>query len=169
MNKALEKHLTYNYAYEPNFIFINYIEGHENYPLSRRSNVIQDKWLYLSGLKDMTPHVTETLHNAYLKRLYYIDDRVKDAISILKGKDMLEDATIVLASDHGQSFGEHGLLYHSLPPYQELAHVPLIAATYENGKLVRTKEKVEEPVALWNCIRLCLISPRARRNTSTAT
>lgn len=147
-NRALERHLTYNHNNKANFIFINYIEGHENYPISRCSKLKQDKWLYLSGLEDMTSDVTEKLHNAYLKRLYYLDNIVRDVIEILKNKGMLDDAAIVIASDHGQSFGEHGLLYHSLPPYQEIAHVPLVVANYRNGKLVRVKEKVERPVSL---------------------
>ncbi len=147
-NKALERHLTYEYNYKPSFIFVNYIEGHENYPISRRSNLRQDKWIYLSGIEEMTPEVMGKFHNGYLKRLSYLDGRVKDAISILKSKGLLEDATVVVTSDHGQSFGEHGMLYHSMFPYQEISHVPLIAANYENGKIVKVRDRVEEPVSI---------------------
>jgi arylsulfatase A-like enzyme len=147
-NNAMEKHLTYDYNYKPSFIFVNYMEGHENYPISRRFNLRQDKWLYLSGIEEMTPEVMGKLHDGYLKRLGYLDARVKDAISILKSKGMLEDATVVVTSDHGQSFGEHGLLYHSMFPYQEISHVPLIAVNYKNGKIVKVKDRVEEPVSI---------------------
>ena len=148
LNRALHRYLTRSYNCMPNFMFINYIEGHENYPISARSKLVQDKWLYLSGIEPMTEEATTKLHKAYLKRLYYIDDRVRDAIGMLKKSGMLEDASIVLASDHGQSFGEHGLLYHSLPPYQEIAHVPLIVANYEHGKLIKARETVRRPVSL---------------------
>ena len=146
-NKAMAKHLSYNYD-KPSFIFMNYIEGHENYPISSRTDMKQDKWLYLSGIEEMTTEVTSTLHKGYLKRLRYLDDRVRDAIGILKSKGLLEDATVVVTSDHGQSFGEHGLLYHSTFPYQEVSHVPLIVANYENGKLVKMKEEIERPVGI---------------------
>jgi arylsulfatase A-like enzyme len=148
VNRALKRHIAGDRNSKPNFMFINYIEGHENYPISSRSGVVQDKWLYLSGIEEMTPDAMGKLHGAYTKRLNYLDDRVRDVLSMLKEKGMLEDASIVIASDHGQSFGEHGLLYHSLPPYQELAHVPLIIANYKNGKLVKAKEKIERPVSL---------------------
>ncbi len=147
-NKAMDRYLTYNDPSKPSFIFTNYIEGHENYPISKRANLKQDKWLYLSGIEEMTPEVTDKLHKGYLKRLGYLDARVKEAISILKSRGTLEDATVVVTSDHGQSFGEHGLLYHSTFPYQEIAHVPLIAVNYKNGKMVKTKERVEQPVSL---------------------
>lgn len=148
VNKALGRHLAGDRSSKPNFIFVNYIEGHENYPVSRRSGPVQDKWLYLSGIEEMTPEAMGKLHGAYLKRLNYLDDRVRDAVATLKGRGMLEDTSIVIASDHGQSFGEHGLLYHSLPPYQELAHVPMIIANYRDGKLVKAKEEVDRPVSL---------------------
>ena len=147
-NNALKNYLTYSDGSKPSFIFTNYIEGHENYPISRRANLKQDKWLYLSGIEEMTPEVTGKLHKGYLKRLGYLDVKVKEAIGILKSKGMLDDATVVVTSDHGQSFGEHGLLYHSTFPYQEIAHVPMIVANYENGKMLKLKEKVEEPVSI---------------------
>jgi arylsulfatase A-like enzyme len=148
VNKTLERHLKRSNRSDSNFIFVNYIEGHENYPVSARSNVVQDKWLYLSGIEELTQEAAEKLHKAYLKRLYYLDDRVREAMGILRRNGLLEDAVVIAASDHGQSFGEHGLLYHSLPPYQEIAHVPLIIANYKDGKIVKAKEKVTAPVSL---------------------
>ena len=147
-NKALRNYLTYDYNYKPNFMFINYIEAHENYPVSSSSEVVQDKWLYLSGIEDMDEDATGKLHSGYLKRIEYLDRAVKEALRILKERGILDDATVVITSDHGQFFGEHGMLYHSMPPYQEVTHVPLIAANYENGKIVTANDRVGKPVSL---------------------
>jgi arylsulfatase A-like enzyme len=146
-NKILENYLSYQYNYKPHFLFLNYMEAHENYPVGRKK-ILQDKWMYLSGLESMDEYSMGALHNGYLKRLKYLDGKVKSTIGILKEKGILENATVIITSDHGQLFGEHGMLYHSMPPYEGIAKVPLIAANYSNGKLVRMKDRVETPVSL---------------------
>jgi arylsulfatase A-like enzyme len=110
--------------------------------------VLQDKWLYLSGIEDMTGDVTRKLHTAYQRRLHYLDGIVSKTIDALKCHGILDNAVVMLASDHGQLFGEHGLLYHALPPYSGIAKVPLVVANYENGKLVRERERIENTVSL---------------------
>jgi arylsulfatase A-like enzyme len=146
-NKLLKQHLSYNYNYKPQFMFINYMEAHENYPTSNRK-VVQDKWLYLSGAEEMSDYNMNSLHNAYLKRLKYLDKSVKSSIEILKEKGILDNATIIVTSDHGQFFGEHNLLYHSLKPYEGVSRVPLLAANYENGKMIKDKDLVQTPVSI---------------------
>ncbi len=146
-NSMLEKYLKYGYNYASQFIFINYIEAHENYPLNDK-DAIQDKWLYLSGIEELTDDTSKTLHNAYLRRLSYLDRKIGKTIDILKKGGMLDDATVILTSDHGQMFGEKGMLYHAMPPYEEIAKVPLISVNFKNGKIVRIKEQENRPVSL---------------------
>ncbi len=146
-NKLLQSHLKYSYSYSPQFIFINYIEAHENYPL-RNKEIVQDKWLYLSGVEELNDDITSQMHAAYLKRLSYLDMQIKETVSILKRKGVLDDATLVITSDHGQLFGEHGMLYHAMPPYEGVSKVPLIAVNYKNGNPLSYREEVESPVSL---------------------
>ncbi|MGD0728573.1 MAG: sulfatase-like hydrolase/transferase [Candidatus Micrarchaeaceae archaeon] len=145
-NKLLNAYLTYDYNYRPQFIFINYMEAHENYPLNDMG-IPQDKWLYLGGVEEMSDYNMHKLHKGYLRRLKYLDKSINSTIEILKQKGLLENSTILFTSDHGQLFGEHGLLYHSLPPYEQISRVPLLAANYENGKLVKMKDTVDTPVS----------------------
>ncbi len=151
---TLKHYLTYDYAYNPNFIFANFIEPHENYPASK--SVLQDKWLYLSGIEALTDDVTNKLHTAYLKRLHYLDGIVKKTIDTLHSHGLLDDAVVILASDHGQLFGEHNLLYHALPPYSGIAKVPLVVANYKNGKLVKEHETIDNNVSLLSINRAIL-------------
>lgn len=146
-NRALASYLKYSYNYAPQFLFINYIEAHENYPVQSKDTV-QDKWLYLSGVEELTEGIAKAFHNAYLKRLAYLDGKVGQTLGVLKANGMLDNATVVVTSDHGQLFGEHGMLYHAMPPYDGIAKVPLISANYENGRLVRVRDRVETPVSL---------------------
>ncbi len=146
-NKVIAKYLKYNYNYAPQFIFVNYIEAHENYPVASKE-VVQDKWLYLSGIEELTDYRAKMLHNAYERRLSYLDKKVGDTISTLKKAGMLDNATVIVTSDHGQLFGEHGGLYHAMPPYEGVSKVPLIAVNYENGKVASDRDIVETPVSL---------------------
>lgn len=146
-NKLLQNYLSYDYNYKPHFFFINYMEAHENYPVQDK-NSTHDKWLYLSGVEEMSDYNMHSLHKGYLRRLKYLDKSVKSTIEILRERGLLEDATIVFTSDHGQFFGEHNLLYHSLPPYEEVSRVPLIAANYKDGKMIKAKDVVETPVSI---------------------
>ena len=145
-NERLMTHLGMEDALTPQFLFMNFIEAHENYPVGR-NDVIQDKWLYLSGILDMDESVTKLFHRGYIKRLSYLDSKVRAMISDLKKRGVLDNASVVITSDHGQFFGEHGLLYHALPPYEEVVKVPLIAINYENGRPVKTHERVYSNVS----------------------
>ncbi|MCL4404624.1 sulfatase-like hydrolase/transferase [Candidatus Marsarchaeota archaeon] len=166
-NKALKSYMESSYNYMPQFMFLNCIEAHENYPVSDKG-IIQDKWLYLSGILEMDDYVTKQFHNAYLKRLRYLDKQMGKSLEILKKQGILDDASVIVTSDHGQFFGEHGLLYHSLHPYNEVNKVPLAVARFENGKLVSNHEIVEEPISLTQMHDIVLsmagASPYAGRN-----
>jgi len=146
-NTCLKKYLSYERDYRPQFMFLNYIEAHEHYPVED-TKVSQDKWAYLSGVEEMNEYNMKHLHRGYLKRLRYLDRSVKKTLEILKSKGALENAAVIITSDHGQFFGEHGMLFHSLPPYEGISRVPLIAANYRNGKLVKSRDLVETPVSV---------------------
>lgn len=78
----------------------------------------------------------ETLSQAdirALKRLYdaaieYTDDQIGRIIDHLKKTDRYEDTLIIITSDHGELFGEHGQYGKPERMYDELLHVPLIIA-----------------------------------------
>ncbi len=130
------------------FMFISYMEGHEGYPTNLVSDtyVEQDKWLYMSGL--LEPDRVKKIREAYEKRIAYLDARVADLMGILKRNGALDNAVVVLASDHGQAFMEHGQMYHNMFPYEQLTRVPLITARFENGRQVSNREEVDKYVSL---------------------
>ena len=155
-NAILKSFLECKYDYRPQFIFINYMEAHENYPASKEA-AIPDKWLYLGGIKELDDRTCRELYRAYKRRLHYLDRMVGEAVGMLKKSPIMENASLVITSDHGQFFGEHGLLYHSLPPYEEVSGVPLILANYENGRQVGERASRDAPVSL-NALHKSIIS-----------
>ncbi|MDE1851910.1 MAG: sulfatase-like hydrolase/transferase [Candidatus Micrarchaeota archaeon] len=133
---------------ESNFVFINYMEAHDGYPTNfiTRDYVEQDKWFYLTNIVDR-----ENIHiikEAYKKRLIYLDAKIRELMSGMKANGLLDDAVLVIAGDHGQAFLEHNQMFHSMFPYNEVVHVPLIAGRFIGGKQVNTKERIENPVSL---------------------
>jgi arylsulfatase A-like enzyme len=63
----------------------------------------------------------------YDEGLRYTDDVLRRFFAKLKDVGVLDNALVIVTSDHGEEFGEHGGLIHRDLLYQELLHVPLIA------------------------------------------
>jgi arylsulfatase A-like enzyme len=61
----------------------------------------------------------------YDATIRYLDDMLEDFFAELESLRLLEDTTIVLTSDHGEEFMEHGKLAHS-QVYAETLRVPLV-------------------------------------------
>lgn len=56
-----------------------------------------------------------------------VDRGFGELLALLRQRNLLEDTVVVLTSDHGEEFGEHGWVgWHSHTLYEELLLVPLI-------------------------------------------
>ncbi len=130
------------------FIFLNYMEAHEGYPTNLITDeyVEQDKWLYLSKIE--SAEKVDYIRRAYGLRIKYLDKKIKGLLDILRKRGILENAVVILTSDHGQAFMEHEDMYHNMFPYSEVSRVPLIIGRYVSGKQVGTAETVDAPVSL---------------------
>jgi arylsulfatase A-like enzyme len=60
----------------------------------------------------------------YQGEVRLVDDNVGRVLGELKRLGIYDDALIVLVSDHGEEFWEHGSFEHGHTLYQELIHVP---------------------------------------------
>ena len=65
------------------------------------------------------------LIDMYDANLRYVDDLVGRFYDSLKDAGVTEDTLVVLMSDHGEAFMEHGVLGHNTTAYEEMVHVPL--------------------------------------------
>jgi arylsulfatase A-like enzyme len=90
------------------------------------------------------PADLQHLRDLYDAEIRQLDDVVAGFLAFLEEEGLDEDTLIVLTSDHGEEFQEHGGLLHGRTQYQELLAVPLIVA----GPGVPRGVTVDTPVSL---------------------
>ena len=66
------------------------------------------------------------LEALYDGEISYHDDHLVKVYDELKAQGLLENTVLVITSDHGEEFFEHGSVGHGHSLYEELLHVPLI-------------------------------------------
>jgi arylsulfatase A-like enzyme len=82
----------------------------------------------------------EAIIAAYDRGIRWTDDEIKRLYTLLNSLDLLVNTILIITSDHGEEFWEHGRFLHSTM-YEELLHVPLI---------IRFPERFESGVVI-NC------------------
>ena len=66
------------------------------------------------------------MREIYDQEINYIDGYIGDLFDFLVETEILENTILIITSDHGENFGEHGFFEHQLCIYNTLIHVPLI-------------------------------------------
>ncbi|PSQ26968.1 sulfatase [Halobacteriales archaeon QS_8_65_32] len=61
----------------------------------------------------------------------YTDDRIRGLVGYLNELDLLEDTIIVITADHGECFGEDGMLAHMVTTNDAVCHVPLVTYGFD--------------------------------------
>ena len=83
-----------------------------------------------TGAGDL-PSLTESdwrqLHAQYYGMVELIDDSVGRILDALEENGLVENTAVIFTSDHGELFGDHGLLYKGPFPYEGLYRVPFVA------------------------------------------
>ena len=68
----------------------------------------------------------EHLIDLYDAGIRQMDDQIAQLLQFLESKKLLNNSVIIITSDHGEEFLDHGGVLHTQTQYQELIHVPLI-------------------------------------------
>ncbi|MFT7465011.1 MAG: arylsulfatase A-like enzyme [Pseudohongiellaceae bacterium] len=126
----------------PWFLFVNFMEPHSPYyqaperfaraylkegePTANVQAIIGDTMahVYHSGVSDGD---AEELWRVYLGGVAYQDWLLGELLSQLEDQGLAEDTLVVITSDHGETFGWHGLLGHGQDVNEALVAVPLMA------------------------------------------
>jgi arylsulfatase A-like enzyme len=85
------------------------------------------------------PDLAAELRTAYEGGLRWVDGLLQRTVERLGALGLLEDTLLVITSDHGEAFGEHGQLGHGRQMYDELLRIPLVMkgpAPFEGGRAV---------------------------------
>jgi arylsulfatase A-like enzyme len=121
----------------PFFAFLNYMEPHG--PLlpprefAARFSSDPDKLMqrkpvnFLELMKDSTtPEMREMERDAYAASVAYLDSQLAELYRQLQDRGLDHNLLLVITSDHGEAFGQHGLYGHRVALYTSMIHVPLI-------------------------------------------
>ena len=76
----------------------------------------------------------ERMVDTYDGALRYTDDQIARLIARLKMLGLYDSTTIIVTSDHGEGFGEHGYFLHAHHLFEEFIHVPLIVKPAKGSK-----------------------------------
>ena len=68
----------------------------------------------------------EHMLTGYDASIAYVDDHIGQVLQKLKDNDMLEGTAIIISSDHGDAFGEHGIYSDHVCADECIHHIPLV-------------------------------------------
>ncbi len=80
----------------------------------------------MSRLKTASSFISEPSLNRYLNALRKADQSIAWLVQELDRRGLAESTLIVVTSDHGESFGQHGQWTHGFGVYQPQVVVPLV-------------------------------------------
>jgi arylsulfatase A-like enzyme len=127
----------------PYFAFVNYFDAHEFYlppapfatmfgPDSARKNWLMGFSMpnggltFRKGKASMKPHEVQAERDAYEAAIAYVDSRIGMLLDSLATARALDNTIVIVTSDHGEHFGEHGAFDHGATLYPQVLHVPLL-------------------------------------------
>lgn len=139
------------------FAYLHYLEPHQPYHppepwLSRMARTAaqphlgQTETLAKLGKNKPHPRIRDAVIDLYDGNIAYVDSHVGILVDSLRAEHLLERTIIVLISDHGEAFWEHGGLGHGGEPYEELIRVPFII--HVPGVPELQGRRIAEPVEL---------------------
>ena len=89
------------------------------------------------------------IQRIYNSGVFTFDHYFGHFLDFLRERKLYDDATIILLSDHGEEFNDHGAWEHGHSLYNELIHIPLIVKFPENRYAGR---RVDLPVSIMDIL-----------------
>jgi arylsulfatase A-like enzyme len=140
-------------GYKQFFLWLHYMDVHEPYVPAQKYIDKVDSSIDLSPAqmlelftevllqRDVSDAVKiELLRKLYLAQIAEIDEYAGNLFEILERLGLQKNTIVIVTTDHGDEFGEHGGLSHDGKFYSELINVPLIIydPAVERGEVVNT-------------------------------
>ncbi|GMV67537.1 MAG: hypothetical protein AMXMBFR75_33270 [Candidatus Hinthialibacteria bacterium] len=79
-----------------------------------------------NGSRVLNPACAPYWRALYDGGVLYVDHKLEDWFKSLENSGLVKDPLVILLSDHGESFYEHGSWAHGWNVYEELARVPVL-------------------------------------------
>jgi arylsulfatase A-like enzyme len=131
---------------KPSFWFVNLTECHSPYLPPRPWNDLgavdrmraaldaqthqnfQAICLYAAGRHSIPIAAMERMRHLYGRAIAYMDAWLADVLEALDRRGILDETLVIVTADHGESFGEAGVIAHGFALSEPLIHVPLLIA-----------------------------------------
>ncbi|HJQ85550.1 MAG TPA: sulfatase, partial [Candidatus Binatia bacterium] len=122
----------------PAFLYLQYVEPHTPYDpppelLDRvlagrpRPDLAKVQQTYFRGVVEpLSADELRAVEDCYDATVMDVDARIRELFDGLAARGFLDHAVVVITSDHGEEFKDHGFMGHGGTLYEELIHVPLI-------------------------------------------
>jgi arylsulfatase A-like enzyme len=126
----------------PVFLYLHYMEPHFPYvppkqffdrilaqrsnPLAERQVIYEMFYIHPDRWWQTDERTVAVLRDMYDGEVMHIDAKLRPLFSGLKSRGFLDHSIVVITSDHGEAFLEHGKTSHGNTLYNELIHVPLL-------------------------------------------
>lgn len=142
-----------NQSGHPFFLYVNYLDAHDPYWSTPPYNKIFGKYSshmarrqsFGEGFYHMKPLAAadqSSLIAGYDNSLAYTDAQVGELLKRLASTPNWKNTYVLLTSDHGEAFGEHGFYRHGCDLHLEEIHVPLVIA----GPGIPEGKRIFQPV-----------------------
>lgn len=121
-----------NTAHSPYDPPTRYLSRHATSPTSFRMTkklkdlAAREGYRYMARQMEVTENEFRGLESLYDGEITYLDELLGHLFVFLQAEDLLEDTLILLLADHGENFGDHGLMYHQFCLYDSLIRIPMI-------------------------------------------
>jgi arylsulfatase len=140
---------------QPFFLWLHYLKPHDPYlwqpkhhfldaPPTDLPAYLSLPWL-MSHQDELTPKQLQEVVALYDGQTAYADSYIGQILAQIDRLGLRERTVVVLSSDHGEEFLQHGSFGHHPQIYQDELHVPLIIA---GPAPVRGGRSVDQPVQL---------------------
>jgi len=114
----------------PFFAFLNYFDAHEPYlppaPFNRMFATGPPSFPFADLWRKYTPQGAQSLRDLYEGAIAYLDSQIGILLQELKTQGILDNTIVIITSDHGEEFSEHGIPGHGHSLYISSLHVPLV-------------------------------------------
>lgn len=100
------------------------------------------------GVRTVPERALRRMRRLYAGAVRYIDDWLGRVLAAIDQAGRLEDMLVLVCSDHGENFGEGGLITHGLSLDDRLLHVPFIAAGPGSDEFAGLKSLAELPARI---------------------
>jgi arylsulfatase A-like enzyme len=144
----------------PFFAFVNYFEVHSplkppapfagrfrGAPQRREPGREIELGAIGAAVELPSPERLAELVDLYDESILALDHAVGELVDQLAARGLLERTLIIITSDHGESWGEHGMIYHGHSLYWEQTHVPLLVrwpGARHAGTVVRSPVNIDQ-------------------------